>query len=156
MAEWDQFIDNAVRWARDKIGSADYPHMCLGFVEDAYELANDFELDGYATAKGAADGYGVTEDGEPPLGALVFYDCSGPIRGLERNWGHVGISLGDGTVIHAWDVVRVDNFHAVEELAAPGWTSPEYIGWAAAGTVIPHHPSVPELDPFRTEGRSEG
>lgn len=149
--DWDRLVANALEWATSRQGSSDYPHVCLGFVEDAYELANDFELDGYATAKGAADGYGAAKGDEPPpRGALVFYDCSGPIRGMDRNWGHVGLSLGEGTVIHAWDVVRTDDFMAVEELAAPGWTSPRYIGWVPVDVFVPHHPEVPEVDPFQT------
>ncbi|MFS0714814.1 hypothetical protein ABC195_13115 [Microbacterium sp. 2P01SA-2] len=37
--------------------------------------------------------------------------------------GHVGLSLGDGLVIHAWDRVRIDDHRRLEALRpAPGWT----------------------------------
>jgi hypothetical protein len=126
-------IDRAIAWALARLGSIDYLCKCLAFVEDAYELANAIVLDGYPSAKEAADGYGAAENpGPPPRGALACYDCWGEIGGERRNWGHVGLALGDGRVVHAWGAVRVDGYLAIQDLAnAPGWTAPRYIGWAA-------------------------
>ena len=158
MGEWDGYIDRAVEWALTRLGSQDFRFVCLGFVEEAYELANGIELDGYATAKGAADGYGaVDRTGLPPRGAFVFYDCEGVIEGIERNWGHVGLCVGEGRVVHAWDVVRVDDYLATEDLSpAPGWMRPRYIGWAPAETVIPHWPRRREADPLGRQGDAAG
>ena len=88
--------------------------------------------------KEMADAYDAQEDtGVPPKGAYVFYDCWGTIEGKRRNWGHVGLSMGDGRVIHAWDRVRVDQYLDIESLeAGPGWTRPEYIGWAPVSVVL--------------------
>ena len=91
------FVGKAVNWALSQVGSTAYATKCLGFVEDAYEVSNDIWLDGYASAKEEADAFGVIRrDGDPPRGTFVFYDCWGTLRGTCRNWGHVGISLGDG------------------------------------------------------------
>ena len=134
-------IERAIEWAGRQLGSRDYPFKCLAFAEDAYECANDLVLDGYASAGEAAEGYGAAPDaGRPPRGAFVFYDCHGPIDGQYRNWGHVGISLGDGTIIHTWGSVRVDGYLAVHELTPPhGWTAPKYVGWSPAAEIINHH-----------------
>ncbi len=131
------YVQRAVAWAEAKVGSADYPLRCLAFVEDAYELANGIVLDGYSDAGEAAAGYSATPDGEPQRGALVFYECWGTIGERRRNWGHVGIALGDGRVVHSWGNVRVDGYREVESLAnAPGWTAARYVGWAPVERVL--------------------
>ena len=137
-AETDTYVDRAIRWAMEALDSTEYQTLCLKFVEDAYEISNDIELDGCSTAKESADTCNAQENvGVPPRGAYVFYDCWGTIEGKRRNWGHVGLSMGDGRVIHAWDRVRVDQYLDVQNLeAGPGWTRPEYIGWAPVSVVL--------------------
>jgi len=132
------FIENAVQWALGEMGSVAYPFLCLAFVEDAYEDGNGIEIFGGDSAKESADEYGVqTEPAIPPRGAFVFYDCSGVIDGIKKNWGHVGLSFGDGRVIHAWDTVREDHFLAIERLSgSTGWTSPRYIGWTPVERIM--------------------
>ncbi len=133
----ESYIEGALAWALGRLGSKEYPMLCYAFLEDAYELGNNIELDGQGcTAKEAADAYGA-QPGLPPRGSYVFYDCFGTIRDEYRNWGHIGLSLGDGRVIHAWDTVRVDDTLAVEQLApAPGWSAPSYLGWAPAERIL--------------------
>ena len=137
-AETDTYVDRAIRWAMEALDSTEYQTLCLKFVEDAYEISNHIELDGYSTAKESADAYDAQENtGVPPKGAYVFYDCWGTIEEKRRNWGHVGLSVGDGRVIHAWDRVRVDQYLDIENLeAGPGWTRPEYVGWAPVSVVL--------------------
>jgi cell wall-associated NlpC family hydrolase len=137
-AETDTYVDRAIRWAMEALDSTEYQTLCLKFVEDAYEISNDIELDGCSTAKESADACNSQENvGVPPRGAYVFYDCWGTIEGKRRNWGHVGLSMGDGRVIHAWDRVRVDQYLDVQNLeAGPGWTRPGYIGWAPVSVVL--------------------
>jgi len=134
----DTYVDRALRWAMEALDSTEYQTLCLKFVEDAYEISNDVELDGYSTAKESAEAYDAQENiGLPPRGAYAFYDCWGTIEGKRRNWGHVGLSMGDGRVIHAWDRVRVDQYLDIQDLdAGPGWTRPEYIGWAPVSLVL--------------------
>ena len=136
--ETDTYVDRAIRWAMEALDSTEYQTLCLKFVEDAYEISNDIELDGCSTAKESADACNAQENvGVPPRGAYVFYDCWGTIEGKRRNWGHVGLSMGDGRVIHAWDRVRVDHYLDIQNLeAGPGWTRPEYIGWAPVSVVL--------------------
>lgn len=138
-AEFHKYAEGAIAWALEKLGVPDYAGLCYAFVEDAYEFGNGIVLDGKGcTAKEAADAYGAAEcSGEPPRGAYVFYDCIGALKGEHRNWGHVGLSLGDGRVIHAWDRVRIDDLRGVEELTpAPGFEKPRYIGWTPVERIL--------------------
>jgi GNAT superfamily N-acetyltransferase len=132
------YIERAIAWAMEKVASTAYALKCLGFVEDAFELANDIVLDGYGYAGEAAQAYGAADrGGVPPRGALAFYDCWGSIQGEHRNWGHVGLAIGEGRVIHAWGAVRIDGCLEVEALSGGGgWTSPRYIGWAPASQLL--------------------
>jgi len=134
----DALIANAIAWATAKLGETRYATFCLGFVEDAFERGNDIQLDGYATAKEAADGYGTYDDsGVPPRGALVFYDWWGKINSTDKNWGHVGISLGDGCVIHALAEVRIDVIRDVVALLPPNEANPpRYVGWVPVSASL--------------------
>lgn len=134
----DTYIEPAIQWAMSQLGRTGYRFKCLGFVEDAYELGNRIVLDGYPSAKEEADAFQAHERaGLPPRGVFVFYDCWGTLMDTHRNWGHVGISLGEGKVIHAWDRVRIDDYLDIQSLeAAAGWTKPQYIGWAPLETIL--------------------
>jgi cell wall-associated NlpC family hydrolase len=135
---YQAYIENALTWAREQLGSRKYQFLCLAFVEDAYETANHIEIFGGSSAKESAEEYGVqTDPVPPPAGTFVFYESSGPFDGIERDWGHVGLSCGDGRVIHAWDQVREDDYLAIEHLqGAPGWTAPRYIGWTPVERIM--------------------
>lgn len=130
--------ENAINWARNRLNSTDYSLRCLAFVEDAYERSNGIEMWGGSTAQESAELYEADKNtGIPPKGAFVFYWCSGWVEGERKHWGHVGLSLGNGEVIHAWDQVRIDDVLELENLpAAPGWTQPTYIGWAPVERVL--------------------
>jgi hypothetical protein len=112
-------------------------------VEDAFERANQIEVFSEASAALAADTLDLAPfdpEHAPPAGALVFYACGGPLGGVVREWGHVGIAIGDGTVVHAWDEVRVDAIPEVPRLQpAAGWTPPRLLGWAAAAQLLRGH-----------------
>lgn len=136
------YIDNAIAWAERQLGRDDYCFRCLAFVEDAYEEANAIEIFGGSSAKESADEYGVSGSimEIPPRGAFVFYDMTGDIVGKHENYGHVGLHLGDGRVIHAWDEIRIDSLAAIETLEpAEGWTQSRYIGWAPAQRILQGH-----------------
>jgi len=136
--EFEIYVENAIRWAHEKIGSNDYLFKCLAFVEDAYEESNCVEIFGGDSAKESAVQYEAYKNiGFPPIGAFVFYDASGTISGECKNFGHVGIHIGNGDIVHAWDKVRVDNYMDVENLsAAPGWTKPKYLGWSPVDRIF--------------------
>jgi hypothetical protein len=49
---------------------------------------------------------------------------------VEKDWGHVGLCIGNNQVIHTWNVIRIDHYLEVQTLpSAPGWSSPKYLGW---------------------------
>jgi hypothetical protein len=41
-----KYIEGAIRWAMERLGSTEYAFKCYGFLEDAYEFGNDIVLDG--------------------------------------------------------------------------------------------------------------
>lgn len=134
-------IDNSIMWALSHLNSTAYTFMCLGFVEDALERSNSIEIFGGDSAKESADLYEAHRfKGMPPKGSFVFYDCVGVIKGITKNWGHVGLATDDGKVIHAWDKVRIDDYREIENLAtAPGWDKPQYIGWVPLERILIGH-----------------
>ena len=106
-------------------------------MEDALEISNDLEIFGGDSAKESADIYAdAMRKGDPDRGAFVFYDCICNSEDGSVNWGHCGISLGDGNVIHAWDVVRTDNYLEIENLTALSGDHPKYIGWVPIERVL--------------------
>ncbi len=124
------YIANAIEWATARLGSTEYAGKCLSFVEDAFEQSNHIEMFGGASAHESAEEYqAASQRGTPPRGAFVFYDWIGTLNGARKNWGHVGLMLDDDKIIHAWDVVRVDDYHAIENLIASDNTHPTYLGW---------------------------
>jgi cell wall-associated NlpC family hydrolase len=131
-------VDAALRWALARSGDVSYRGRCYGFLEDALELAGGIELDGQGTtAKEAALAYGCRTDGPAPRGAYVFFDATGPLDDVIKNWGHIGLSLGDGRIVHAWDVVRADTVATVERLVGPpGWSPLTYLGWAPIERIL--------------------
>jgi hypothetical protein len=136
-------VERAVDWALARRGDPSYALRCLAFVEDAFERSNDIEVFGGDSAAESAALYRPRRfdpSRPPPAGALVFYDARGPLDGVVQDWGHVGLSLGDGTVVHAWDVVRVDDARDVEHLLpATGWSAPRLIGWVPVARLLQGH-----------------
>ena len=113
----------------------------FGFIEDALEKSNGIEIFGGDTAKESALLYADgMRQGIPERGAFVFYDCicqgpDGPV-----NWGHCGISLGDGKIIHAWDMARIDDYREIEAMTALSGDLPRYIGWVPIERVLKQKP----------------
>jgi hypothetical protein len=82
-----RYIENAIHWARQQLRSKAYAFLCLSFLEDAYEEGNGIEIFGGESATESAELYGVQTVLPIPEGAFVFYACSGPFDGVERNRG---------------------------------------------------------------------
>ena len=128
---YQEYITNAIAWAMTHLGSPEYAGRCLSFVEDAIEQGNQIEMFGGASAHESAVEYQAAEQrGTPPRGAFVFYDWIGTLNDERKNWGHVGLMLDAKKIIHAWDVVRVDEYRAIETLTASDGSHPTYLGWA--------------------------
>ena len=51
-------------------------------------------------------------------------------------------STGDGRVIHAWNMVRIDDYLAIEKLTPLTGDHPEYQGWVALERVLNQKPRV--------------
>ena len=134
-------IENMIRWAESRLGETGYAGWCLSFIEDALEIPNGIEIFGGDSAKESALLYaGAMRDGEPERGAFVFYDCLCPGEDGPVNWGHCGICLGDGAVIHAWDRVRIDDYLQIEKMTALTGDHPRYIGWVPISCVCRRRP----------------
>ncbi len=124
-------------WAESKLGSTEYAGWCLAFIEDALEISNNIEVFGGDSARESCELYeDALQGGVPERGAFVFYDCMCPSENGPANWGHCGISIGDGRVIHAWDMVRVDDYLAIEKLTALTGDHPKYLGWVVLERVL--------------------
>ena len=134
----ERITENALDWAMKYLGKKDYAFKCLGFVNHALGYSNGIEISVTSYAKEAADIYKANNStGTPPKGSFVFYDCSGTIKGVSKNWGHVGLALEDGKDIHTWDVIRINDYKEIEILKnAPGWTTPKYIGWVSIERIL--------------------
>ena len=137
----NKMIENMIRWAEGKLGERKYAGWCLSFIEDALEISNGIEIFGGDSAKESAELYSdAMKSGLPPRGAFVFYDCMCMSQDGPVNWGHCGISLGDGKVIHAWDVVRIDDYLELEKMKATSGDHPRYIGWVSIDRVLSQRP----------------
>ena len=135
-------IENMIQWAEEKIGNSEYAGWCLSFIEDALEISNHIEIFGGSSAKESCSMYSdAIRAGVPERGAFVFYDCMCLSNDGLVNWGHCGISLGGGNVIHAWDVVRIDDFMKIENLSSMIGEHPKYIGWVPLARVLMQKPN---------------
>lgn len=109
--------EGSIAWALARQGDTSYYFWCLKFVANAFGV----NAAGYATAQAAANALGVRDraagPGAAPRGALVFFRYVS--EGV--SYGHVGISLGDGRMVHAVRTVRVE--------ALGPWAG-SYLGWA--------------------------
>ena len=131
--------ERAIEWATSQIGARQYDGWCLRFVAHAFAQEKV-----PATATLAAIEYGP-RDGtksflDAPRGALLWFAWGDPDKG--NNVGHVGISLGDGTMIHALDSVRV-----VRIEGSKFWHT-RYRGWTHAPETWLGRPGPPpQLEP---------
>ena len=133
----EKLTENMIRWAESKLGCAKYAGWCLSFIEDALEISNDIEIFGGDSAKESCEMYrDALRSGIPERGAFVFYDCLCPGENGPVNWGHCGISLGNGRVIHAWDKVRIDDYLEIEKLKALTGDHPKYQGWVPLERIL--------------------
>lgn len=140
--ETAQMAENMISWAQKRIGNSEYSGWCLSFVEDALEISNQIEIFGGDCAKESCNlYYDAIQSGIPERGAFVFYDCLCQTKDGIVNWGHCGISLGDGQVIHAWNAVRIDDYQQITQFTTPIGEHPRYIGWVPLARVLRQKPN---------------
>lgn len=116
-------VEGAINWAYSKknAGDTSYSYWCLKFVSDAW-YSQGVSNSGYSYATLAGNAMISNTDQNPPRGATVFWDWYGTVDGVYQNWGHVGISLGDGKVIHADSTgIRVTGLYLDSSRQYRGW-----------------------------------
>ena len=129
----DERIERAIAWALDWTDGAPYPSggaeryraveykiWCLAFVQDAYEYGAGVSITRYGSAKQAWKALSPLGGGIPPRGAYVFYDV---LSGEYADLDHVGLSLGQGEIVHA-------HWTNGPEVAQYDKIGLKYIGWA--------------------------
>ena len=114
--------EGAITWARKQLGSNKWDGWCLKFVADAYN-PQGVSIGSYSNAKLCANGKTKYYNFDAPYGALVFFDYIAPPPD-GRNLGHIGISLGDGTFIHA------TTGKGVIISTLKGYSDSRYLGWS--------------------------
>lgn len=132
--------NNMIDWAMEFVGQQKYVGWCLSFVEDAIEQSNGIEIFGGDSAK---ESYLLYRDalrtGILERGSVVFYDCLCHTPEGVMDWGHCGIALEEGKVIHAWDRIRIDRYQEIESLSAFG-EHPSYLGWVPLERILAQKP----------------
>lgn len=114
-------IEKAIAWSESKIGTGGYEIRCLSFVLNAYRDGANTNIKRYDDAKTAAIALEASKNsGNPPRGTFVFYEWTDPTC---PDCGHVGLSLGDGNIIHAYGYNPIKKSQYTE-------ISLTYIGWA--------------------------
>jgi cell wall-associated NlpC family hydrolase len=128
----DRRIEAAISWATARRGSHAWDHYCMRFASDAYESGARTTVRRYRSASEAANALRAAAHpgANAPRGALVFYDSS--CGGVPL--GHVGISLGNGTMISDFGSAGV----CIKGIQC----GLKYMGWAAP----PLSPSVTDWD----------
>ena len=134
----DPRIVKAIGWAEKRIGPAGYYYRstppsttketyCQEFVGDAYRKTGSNPTP-YGSAKAAADALDPKDTSyAPPRGVYVFYEYG--------SLGHVGLSIGDGMIIHVPGAnIKKEKYNKI------GLT---YIGWA-------YPPVKPPINSFKT------
>ncbi len=135
-------VENMIAYAEGLLGSEKYGGWCLSFIEDCLEKGNGIEIHGGDCARESCEMYGAfLKKGEPERGSFVFYDCLCSCEGAVHNYGHCGISLGEGRVIHALGEVRIDGYLDIENAPmGEDLPKPKYIGWVSVEDVVKYLP----------------
>lgn len=177
----DTAINDAITWALNHNHQSIYNQQCLAFVTEAYAQGS-VAIGSIGNSNGAAQ-YWATNPKKfvehpnnlsPPVGALVFW---GPTPAPYANpYGHVGIYLGNNTVISSASWPENSTGTAVHEFSFSGRNSASdgvapyspgfypYLGWIAptsdskssppSGTA--GHPTSVDTSPTLAVGTRKG
>jgi hypothetical protein len=153
----DPAINDAITWALNHNQQSIYDQQCLAFVTQAYAQGN-IVLGSIGNGNGAAQYWAQNpkkfvehpNNLNPPVGALVFW---GPTSAPYANpYGHVGIYLGNNTVISSASWPESSSGTEVHEFSFSGRNAASdglapftkgfypYLGWiaptASVGTPV--------------------
>jgi len=160
-SESDPWAEAAIDWAESHVGSDHWYQLCLRFAANAFVQYGSPPLEvPEGTWTSAWDAINRDEEFDlvlhdpgnwrnAPRGALVFFGQTSA-----NTEGHVGLCLGDGEMIHAYGIVRINGIGEAGNLDG-GRLIGSYIGWAyppdrwrtgnSVSTVSPDtYPATPE------------
>jgi hypothetical protein len=137
-------IEGAIKWAMaPERKNENWKNLCLGFVAKAFgvedigwgcpqEGINNCPKGGVEKFKKEKKFYSVENCWNPPKGALIFF--SGKGKDYESNidyekCGHIGIYLGNWTVVHAYGTVKIQNITGAKGIEREKYIG-SYLGWA--------------------------
>ena len=123
----EDWIEKVINWASKQESKDYWKEYCMAFVSDALKVCENRpsspnELK--SKLENADKYYSKENDWDPPKGSLVFF--SGKGKELYERCGHIGISLGNKKVIHAYQTVKEESISDIEKLDCID----AYLGWA--------------------------
>jgi hypothetical protein len=119
----------ALEWAQGRLTSKAWRYRSERFVEEAFAAPRPT----FGSPRAAARGLRLERTLPAPRGALMLF---GP-DGFNRGYGHIGLSLGDGTMISALDEVRITN------VVKSRYWKRLYLGWSPAPDTWPGRLPIP-------------
>ena len=104
-------VEQAVAWAKKKLGVTMYKGKCQAFVADCYAYGAGMTRRSASSAKVARNLWRVsTSQSNIPVGAAVYFDSP-----TSPQYGHVGLHIGNNQVIHAFGTVKQMSVSAIIE-----------------------------------------
>lgn len=120
-------VQQAIAWAKKRLGSSAYAGRCQAFVADAYAKGAGMPRKSASTAKAARKLWRVSSSRKDiPVGAAVYFDSP-----TAPSAGHVALCIGNDQVIHAFSSIKITS---VASVIGAGYA---YQGWGWNGGVKP-------------------
>lgn len=139
----DTIIEKAIEWGGSQLGSTNYDGRCQAFVWRCYN-ASGVNIGSYETANACMNALMKNTDINAPRGALVFFD-----KIPKDKYGHIGISLGNGKMIHAGhngveetDFANANNLSTWYKILYRGWGFPDSLNYSSTSSPIGHIDSI--------------
>ena len=109
-------VQQAIAWAKKRLGSSAYAGRCQAFVADAYAKGAGMPRKSASTAKAARKLWRVsTSRKDIPVGAAVYFDSP-----TAPSAGHVALCIGNDQVIHAFSSIKITSVASVPTRAGAG------------------------------------
>ena len=120
----EDWVEKGINWASNRIDKDNWKEYCMAFVSDAFKVCENRPAspnDLKSNLESAGKFYSKENGWDPPRGSLVFFSANPP---YEKE-GHIGISLADRKLIHAYQTVREETIADIESLPLID----SYLGW---------------------------